>query len=70
MSQKEGLTNIDKNQLNKTKKNQHKKSLIDLVNKKLYYSKKLLLGFFNGKPFYITLFTIILYCINRLYYFI
>ena len=70
MSQKEGLINIDKNQLNKTKKNKQKNTLIDLVNKKLYYSKKVLLGFFKGKPFYITLFTIILYCINRLYYFI
>ena len=70
MSQKEGLTTIDKNQLNKTKKNKQKISLIDLVNKKLYYSKKLLLGFFNGKLFYIIRFTIILYCINRLYYFI
>ena len=63
MSQKD-----DKNQLNKTKKIKPKYSLMDLVNKKLYSSKKVLLEFFKGKPLYAILFFVINYFINRLYY--
>lgn len=63
MSQKD-----DKNHLNKAKKIKPKYSLMDLVNKKLYNSKKVLLSFFKGKPLYIIIFFIINYFVNRLYY--
>lgn len=49
MSQKDGSTSSNKDQLNKTKKIKQKMSLIDIFIKKINNSKKNLLQFFKGK---------------------
>lgn len=49
MSKKNGNISLNKEQINGTKALKYKNSLIDLVIKKIIYSKKILLKFFSGK---------------------
>jgi hypothetical protein len=51
MSQKERAYSLNRETINRTRKLRHKNTFLDLVTKKIKYTKKLLLLFFKGKNY-------------------
>jgi hypothetical protein len=51
MSQKERAYSLNRETINITRKLRHKNTFLDLVTKKIKYTKKLLLLFFKGKNY-------------------